>query len=146
MANPLIAQGSLNRLRASMVVSSDATLNVTASFLGREGISLAIDGETTAMLPTLTGVVTSPEPYQMVTVRVHLLKTQGLAAQYKTAMETDSLIGNITVRPDSAAVPPYTFFNCAIEGVDELKMNGTDAGFVVRLRGAYPINSGLYDS
>lgn len=146
MANPLIEQGSLNRLRASVVVSGDSTLNVTAPFLGREGISLALDGETTAFLGTLTGVVTSPEPYQLVTVRMHLVRTQSLPAQYKKQMETNSLIGDIVVRPDSKALPPYAILNCAVEGVDELKMNGSDPGFMVRIRGAYAINSALYDS
>jgi len=146
MSNPLVEQGSLNRLRASMVVSSDATLNVTAPFLGREGISLGLDGETTAFLGTLTGVVTSPEPYQLVTVRVHLVRTQNLAAQYKKLMETNSLIGDITIRPDTKSIPPYIFLNCAVEGVDELKLNGSDPGFMVRIRGAYPINSSLYDA
>lgn len=145
MANPLVEQGSLNRLRASVVVSGDATLNVTASFLGKEGISLALDGETTAMLGTLTGVVTSPEPYQLVSVRMELVKSQSLFAQYKKQMETNSLIGDITVRPDAKSIPPYTFNNCAIEGVDEIKLNGTVAGVTVRIRGSYPINSSLYD-
>lgn len=145
MANPQIQQGSLNRLRASVVVPGDATLNITAPFLGKEGISVSLDGETTAMLGTLTGVVTSPEPYQMVTIRAQLVKSQSLAAQYKKAMETNSQIGDVTIRPDAASLPAYTFNNCAIEGVDELKMNGTDPAFMIRIRGSYPINSALYD-
>lgn len=145
MSNPLVSQGSLNRLRASVVVSSDATLNITASFLGKKGISLTLEGETTALLGTMTGIVPSPEPYQMATIRAQLVKSQSLAAQYKVLMETNSVIGTITVRPDSSALPPYTFNQCAIEGVDELPFDGTDAGFLIRIRGQYPINSSLYD-
>lgn len=43
--NPLIPQGTLNRVRASVVWPSFPNLNVTASYLGRMGIRLSLDGE-----------------------------------------------------------------------------------------------------
>ena len=144
--NPLISQGTLNRLRASVVVNDFPTLNVTAGYLGEEGISMALEGDTTTFIPTLTGAVTSPEPYQKVTVTVHLLKTQGLAGQYKSQMEALATIGNIVVRPDSAALPAYDFTNCAIQGVEPLRLNGKDAGFVVRIGGYYQVNQDLYNT
>ena len=85
--NPLVSQGSLNRLRASVVWPDNPTLNVTASYLGKEGVSLALDGEATTFINTLVGAVTSPEPYQMITLTIHLLKTQGLASLYKSQQE-----------------------------------------------------------
>jgi hypothetical protein len=146
MANPLIVQGSLNRLRASVVWNDFPSLNVTASYLGKDGISLALDGESTAFINTMTGAVTSPEPYQMITLTLNLLKTQGLAGLYKSQVETSALLGNGVVRPDSVALPAYDITNCAIESVRELKFSGEDAGYAVTVKGYYLVNSSLYDS
>ena len=144
MANPLVDQGTLNRLKGSVVWQNFSALNVTAPFLNREGIRLALDGDATRFLPTLTGAVTSPEPYQMVTLTINLLKTQGLAAQYKRQMETQTVLGDCVVRPDTIALPPYDLVNCALESVRELSFSGEDAGFSVTVRGYYNINSSLY--
>ena len=146
MANPLIVQGSLNRLRASVVWNDFPSLNVTASYLGKDGITLALDGESTAFINTMTGAVTSPEPYQMITLTLNLLKTQGLAGLYKSQVETSALLGNGVVRPDSLALPAYDITNCAIESVRELKFSGEDAGFAVTVKGYYLVNSSLFDS
>lgn len=146
MSSPLILLGSLNRLRASVVWNDFPSLNVTASYLGKDGISLALDGESTAFINTMTGAVTSPEPYQMITLTLNLLKTQGLAGLYKSQVETSALLGNGVVRPDSVALPAYDITNCAIESVRELKFSGEDAGFAVTVKGYYLVNSSLYDS
>lgn len=145
MSNPLITQGTLNRLQASVTWPDYPALNVTASYLGKEGVRLALDGNSTTFLPTMTGAVTSPEPYQMLTLTINLLKTQGLAGQYKNQMETLSLLGNGTVRPDTTSLPSYSIVNAAIESVRELNFSGEDAGFAVTIRGYYLINSSLYN-
>ena len=142
--NPLIALGTLNRLKASVVWPNFSNLNVTASFLNRDGIRLALDGDATRMLPALTGMVTSPEPYMPATVTINLLKTQGLAAQYKSQIESSTLLGSCVVRPDSVALPPYDFLNMAIESVREQSFSGEDAGWVVVCRGTYLINGNLW--
>jgi hypothetical protein len=144
MANPLVTLGSLNRLVASVTWNSFPELNVTASFLNREGIRLALDGETTRFLPALAGAVTSPEPYQMVTLTINLLKTQGLGYLYKRQMETQSTLGNGVVRSDVLTFPAYDVVNMAIESVRELTFSGEDAGFTVVCRGYYLINSSLW--
>lgn len=146
MANPLVTQGSLNRIRASVIWNSNPTLNVTSSYLGKDGVRLALDGETVAYIGTMTGAVTSPEPYQMIRLTMHLLKTQGLAALYKAQMENNALLGDGVVRPDSLALPAYDIVNCAIESVPELNFSGNDAGFAVNIKGYYLVNSSLYDA
>jgi hypothetical protein len=143
--NPLIPQGTLNRVRASVVWPSFPNLNVTASYLGRQGIRLALDGESTLFIPTMTGAVTSPEPYMMITMTMHLLKSQNLAALYKAQMEDTALIGDGTVRPDAATLPVYPIINCAIQSVRELNFAGDDADFAVAIRGYYLVNSSLWD-
>lgn len=145
MANPQILQGTLNRLRASVVVTENPQLNVTAPFLGKEGIRLTPEGNTTVMIPTMTGTVTSPEPYQMVSVMIHLLKTQNLADLYKQRMESLATIGDVLVIPDASTLSPYPIINCAITSVAEINMSGEDAGFAVTVQGYYQINSALFD-
>ncbi len=146
MSNPLQQQGTLNRLLGSLVIPDFPELNVTAPFLGDEGIGLTLQGESTTFINTLTGAVTSPEPYQQVTVTVHLLKTQSLASLYKAKVEDDATIGDLTVRPDTRAFPPYQLINCAIQSVSEIRMNGRDAGYRITIGGYYYINNTLWSA
>lgn len=146
--NPLIDQGTLNRLVAAVVVPNLPQLTVTPSYLGPEGISLNLEGEAGLTLPTLTGTVTSPQPFQLTTVTVNLLRTQSLAAAYKTQMEADTRIGPFDVIPD---IPPggpgitrYQVLNGQITSVRELRFAGQDPGWVVTLRGYYLVNANLW--
>jgi hypothetical protein len=147
MGNPLIPQGVLNRVRASVIWTTFPELNVTAPYLGRAGITLAPDGAATVFLPTMTGAVPSMEPYQKMTLTVNLLRTQQLADLYKRQMETSSLLGDGVVRPDiqQGGIGLYQLSNCAIENFRELAFAGADAGYMVLLGGYYNINSTLFD-
>jgi acid phosphatase family membrane protein YuiD len=142
--NPHIALGSLNRLRTSLVVENYPNLNVTAAFLGRGGIVVAFEGETTMMIPTMTGLVASPMPFQPVTVTVALIKTTGLAQQWENQRTTLSTIGAVTVTTDATTLANYTFRNCAIDNVRELNFAGDDAGYIVTIKGYYSINNSLW--
>lgn len=143
--NPLVAQGSLNRIKASVVWNDFPGLNITAPYLGRDGISLALEGQSTAFLGTMTGAVTSPEVYMMVGMTAHLLKPQALGQAYKLQMETLSLLGNGVVRPDvTEGLEPYDIVNCAIENVREMRFNGQDEGYVIMVRGYYIVNNALW--
>lgn len=143
--NPLIAQGVLNKLRGSVMYTSNPALNVTASYLGLDQISMSLDGPITTVLPTQVGVVQSPEPYVECTLTIHLLRTQGLSASYKAQIESNSVVGNLIVRPDSSALPDFQLNNCAIIGLRELSFAGKDAGFVVTIKGYYNVNSDLWN-
>jgi hypothetical protein len=144
MASPLVPQGTLNRLRSSVIFAANPTLNVTSSFLSKRAITLSFAGDATVYLDTLTGAVTSPEPYLRATLTVHLIKAQSFANQYKLALESNTLLGDATVRPDSPAMQPYALSNCAIMGVGDRDFSGQDADFIVRIGGIYVINSTLY--
>lgn len=85
MPNPLVPQGFLNRVRGAVSITDKPALNVTASFLGKEGISMRPDTAATDIIPTMTGTVGSQAPYQQVTLTVHLLKTQ-VGRQLSTAV------------------------------------------------------------
>ena len=142
--NPQVAQGTLNRLRGSVVIPNFPNLNVTAPYLGRPGISIGFEGETTNAIPTMTGTVQSPMPYQMATVTIALLKTQSLASQWEAQRQALSLLGDVTITPDTTSLPSYTLNNCAIDNVRELNFAGEDAGYVVTVKGYYQINASLY--
>ena len=142
--SPNIPQGTINRLIASVVIDGFPQLNVTPSFLGPEGIGLSFGGPITTNLPSMTGVVTSPEPYQIVTCTIHLLKSQGLASLYKAQYESSSLIGTYTIRPDvlvSVGPGPWYINNGSIMNVSPLNFSGRDAGFVIELSGTYNVNA-----
>jgi hypothetical protein len=159
MSSPQIPQGVLNRLAASITWNAYPQLNVTPPFLGREQISLGFEGEATTFIKTATGVVISPEPYQMISLTINLLKTQPLAPLYETQRQTNSALGNGTVRPDvggaqaianlagftgAAGLGPYSIVNCGIMNVRELRFSGEDAGYIVLIGGYLPLNSALW--
>ncbi len=147
MADPRVPQGNLNRIRASLIWVSAPTLNIIPTNLGSEGISMSFEGEATGRIPTMTGIVNSPEPYQAVTVTAHLLRTQQLAQLYEERRQTDTLLGGGTLRPDVQAggLLPYELLNMSIANVAELAMAGRDAGYRVTFGGYYLINSNLWN-
>jgi hypothetical protein len=141
---PNVPQGLLNRALASVFWPSFPTLTVTAPFLGREGVSLGFEGNATTFIGTMTGNVVSQEPYQMVMLTINLLKSQPLAQLYESKRQSSSLLGNGTVRPDSPTLGPFGLINCGIEDVRELRFSGEDAGYVVTIRGTYPVNNSMF--
>lgn len=142
--NPLVDQGTLNRLRATVTIPNNAALNVTPPFLGPNGVGMALEGEVVRTLPTMAGTVTSPEPYQLATITIQLLRSQALAATYKALQETNALIGPITVRPDAVTLPDYTFQNCSVTGTAAMTFSGGDPGYTITIKGYYPLNSELW--
>jgi hypothetical protein len=144
MANPQVVQGSLNRLLANVVYADFPQLNVTAPYLAKEAISLSFDGDTSLLIGTLTGAVTSPEPYTFGTCTMHLLRTQALGNAYKNQIETNTTMGSVTVVPDSIALSSFQLNNCVLMSLQEVTFDGNQAGLVVRLRGVYSVNSTLY--
>ena len=146
-ADPRVSQGNLNRLRATLLWSDAPELNITPSFLGQGGLSISFDGEATGRIPTMTGIVNSPEPFQGVTITANLLKTQSLAAAYETRKQNNTLIGGGTLRADvqGGGIGPFELLNMSVSNVREISMNGGDAGYVVTLGGYYLINSQLWD-
>lgn len=146
--NPLTAQGFLNLTQASVSIPGNTGLNVTASYLARAGIRLALEGEATRRIPSMTGVVISQQVYQDCRVTIALLKTQPLSALYKAQMETDTTLGNIVIRPDVSVggngLTPYPLNNASIQGVREQDYSGDDAAWVIELMGVYLINANLW--
>ena len=144
MANPQVVQGTLNRLLASVVFANFPQLNVTSSYLAREAVSIAFDGDTSLLIGTLTSAVTSPEPYVYGTVTMHLVRTQSLGNAFKTQVETNTTMGSVTVYPDTTALTPFQLNNCVLQTVQEMPFDGSQASLIIRLRGVYNINASLF--
>lgn len=145
MTNPLVAQGTLNRLRCSVVVASTPSLNVTAPYMGQSFASVSFQEPFADLLPTGTGAVTSPEPYVFGTITVGLLKTQALADAWVTQAQSQSAIGQITIHPDSQSYPATTLDNCVIQSIEPGAFDGKDPVVRVTLRGVYYLNSDLWN-
>ena len=146
MASPQVTQGTLSRLRGSIVFSDHPELNITASFLGPEGINMTPEGDITQILPTMVGTVNSPEPYQMMTVEIELLKSQSFSDLFKQQLEGNSVIGDFTVRPDSTTLSPFQIQNGAIMTASAGRLNGTSVAYMVSLRGYYTVNALLFNA
>lgn len=139
-------QGSINRLRGSVVFAIDPELTVTAAYLAREAISLSWGGDAAQLLPTLTGGVQSPEPYVMAEATIHILRSQALADLFKLRMQTDTNLGSINIRGDSDTLSDFQLENCVLAGFESLTFDGNNAGFVVKIRGIYYVNASLWAS
>jgi hypothetical protein len=162
MPNPNIQQGTLNRVKATVNIPgiSNGALNVTPSYLGKEGIRLSLEGNATDYFPSMTGAVPSPVPYQICTLTINLLKSQPFAQNYKAQFESNTLLGDITVLPDVGAsapsgiiglgptygLQPYTIRNAVLETVREMSFAGEEPLFVVTIKGYYEVNSAMFDS
>jgi hypothetical protein len=145
MPSPNVVQGNINRLVSSVTLNDHSELNITPPFMGRPMIRFSRDGQAVAQLPTATGVVNSPEPYMMVTIAIALLKTQSLAARWENQLLTNSILGEITVRPDvSEGIGAFDVTNASLESVGELSFDGSSADYGIVIKGVYPINSGLF--
>lgn len=144
MASPNIPQGTLNRLRGSITWPSFPALQITAPFLGRDGIEVSFSGDIVQYIETMTGAVTSPEPYISVDMTVSLNRSQTFSDLFKRQIETNALLGDATVRTDAATLGVFVVINSSIKRLRPLRINGTDAGFVIEIGGYYQVNQNLF--
>lgn len=145
MPNPMISPGVLNRVRASAKFTQHPELNVSASYLAKEGVELVFQGELVQPLPAMTGVVQSPQPYIQVQAKIHLLRSQALGAQYKKQWEVDALLGDVRLYTDSSTFGEFDMTNSAITNVGDMNFAGGDPGVVLTITGTYFVNSAMWD-
>jgi hypothetical protein len=144
--NAAVAQGTLNRMVANVTVESDHNMDIASGNLGTEGIRLAFDGNATELLNTMTGMVTSPVPYQPCTLTIAIVKSaaNSLANYYKMRFTTTTLLGRITVFPDTQLITPFNLQNMVLENIREMLFNGTEPILSVTLRGYYEVNQEFF--
>ena len=141
----LVQQGTLNRLRASIVIPGNPTLNVNADHLGPEGINFDFEGAATDFPPTMTGFVTSAAPYVGVMIRVQMLRTQGIAGAWQQQFQQSTVLGTVKIHTDVTitGVSSLTFRETAVRRLPPFRMDGRDPYYPVELFGAYLINADL---
>jgi len=139
-----IQQGTLNRLRSSVVFANFPELTIQASNLTKEGISISFEGAASQNLPTMTGMVGSPEPYQQANITIHAVRSQALADSFKQQIETDTQMGSVNVIADTTTLSDYQIESCVITNVDPMAFDGNQPAFVVHLSGVYYANAALW--
>jgi len=92
----------------------------------------------------MTGVVGSPEPYQLVNITIHAVRSQALADSFKQQIETDTQMGSVNVIADTTTLSDYQIESCVITNVDALAFDGNQPAFVVHLSGVYYVNAALW--
>lgn len=145
MPNPVIPVGGLNRVRASIKFTDHPELNVSASYLAKEGVELVFQGNMTDFLPAMTGAVQSPQPYLIMQAKVHLLRSQALGAQYKAQWEANTAVGDAKVYSDSSTFGDFEVMNTAITNVQDMSFAGGEPGVAITITGTYYINSEMWD-
>lgn len=143
--NPLPQLGPLNRIRATVLFPLFPQLNISAAFITPEGIRMAINGQSTQMIPAMVSQVQSQNVYLPAQVQFGIVKTTALATLWKRKLESNSNLGPCTVRVDSAALDVFDLVNCAVENFEGIDASGTNAAFPIMIAGTYYINSDLFN-
>jgi hypothetical protein len=144
MAYQFTPPGVLNRLRASVTYQDFPQLNMTSGYLTTEGIRLALEGNATDLLPAMVSLVSSPAPYLSASITMSIVRSSTLAEVYKEQIENTTLVGLVTIFPDTDALNPFIINNVALESVREMAMAGMEAAMVVTARGYYNVNTGFF--
>lgn len=142
--HPLIQQGTLNRVRCSVVVANFTNLNVTAPYMGKQMARLTYEGDFTEQIGTATGGVNSPEPYVWASIAMNLLRTQNLAAQWMAQAQDTTAIGPVTIYSDTSAFPAISLDNASIRNIDPGAFDGSDPVVRVTVRGIFYVNNELW--
>ena len=144
MANPYITAGPLNRVRVHIVVSNNPALNVTPENMGKNFASIEFEGDWTTQIETGTGVVNSPEPYVMATISCGLLRSSALAAAWLSQGLGTTIMGDVTIYPDTSVFPPIVLNSTAIRQLQPGRYDGTDPVVALTLRGTVNVNQNLW--
>lgn len=145
MANTFISQGSLNRVRGSLVFQLFPNLNITAPYMSRNFITVTFDEMNfVEQFETGTGFVNSPEPYVPATIVVEILRTQALANNWFQQIQNTSSIGTVEVHSDTAAFPSFPVANASVIKFDPGAFAGRDPVSKMTIRGILYINSSMW--
>lgn len=143
--NPTLIPGNLNRVRGTILVPSNATLNVTAPFLGKEGIVIAPQSAVVTQMQGMATVVNSEEPYQIVQITASIMKSLALSAAYLNQIKNSPILGQVTVTPDTTVIPAFTLYNVAITNWSQISMAGLQPDFTVTFQGQFNVSNDLWN-
>ncbi len=139
--NPMVPQGTLNRVRASVIVPNYSSLNINSSHMSKKFVTVTFDEDFADQPETAVGIVNSPKPYVMATVNVGILRTQALAASWLAQAQQDTQIGRVIVHSDTNAFPQIHVHNCSLLKSEPGPYDGMDPTVDLTIRGVfYPNN------
>lgn len=142
--NPNLIPGNLNRVRGTVLVPGNTALNITAPYLGKEGIMIAPQTAVVTQFQGMTTIVNSEEPYQIVNVTANIMKSLALSAAYIDQIQQSPTIGTITITPDTGVMAPFTLYNVAIVNWAQISMAGTQPDFAVTFSGQFNVSNDLW--
>ncbi|PHI31161.1 hypothetical protein [Budvicia aquatica] len=145
MANPFVPQGVFNKVRASVKFTQFPELNITASYLTQDGIDIAFQGDAGVLLPTMSGGASSPNPYQMLAINIHLVRSQAMAQMFKKQIETDTFLGEAKVYSDSSTLGDFTIRSATLRSAGDVSFSGRDPGYLISLFGIYDTNADMWN-
>jgi hypothetical protein len=146
MANvPIVIQGPLNRVRCSVIVPNNTSLNILSQYMGKNFARIAFEGDAVTQHETGVFVINSPEPYIMATITCGLLRSQALANNWLIQMQTNSGLGPVTIHSDTSAFQAITLYNSVIRHLDPGAYDGTDPVVSLTIRGLFPVNSDMWN-
>lgn len=145
MPNPLINQGVLNRVRASIKFVQFPELNISAPYLTQDAINISFQGDAGVLLPTLTGGVSSPNPFQMIQMQIHLVRSQSMGQLFKNQIEKNTTLGDAKIYSDSTTLGDFSIRQATIRSAQDLSVSGRDPAFVVEVFGIYDVNADMWD-
>ncbi|CAI1600418.1 hypothetical protein [Serratia fonticola] len=145
MPNPLVPQGVFNKVRASIKFEEFPELNITASYLTQDGIDMSFQGDAGVLLPTMTGGASSPNPYQMLSIRINLVRSQSMAQLFKNQIEKNTFLGNAKVYSDTSALGDFSIRSATLQTVSDVNFAGRDPGYVILMYGIYDTNSDMWE-
>ena len=145
MANSFISQGSLNRVRGSLVFPLFPTLNITAPYMSRNFITVTFDEMAfVEQIETGTGFVNSPEPYVPAVIVVEILRTQSLANNWFQQIQNNASIGTVEVHSDTAVFPSFPVINASVTKFDPGAFAGRNPVSRLTIRGIVYTNSSMW--
>ena len=143
--NPLLIPGNLNRIKGTILVPGNTALNITAPYLGKEGIVIAPQTAVVTQMQGMTTVVNSEEPYQLVQVTAMVIKSLALSAAYINQIQQSPSLGTVTITPDTNTMAPFNLYNVAIVNWNQISMAGTQPDFAIVFQGQYNISNSLWN-
>ncbi len=143
-SNPLIAQGTLNRVRCSIVFANFPQFNITAGYMGKNMATITFSDKFVEQIKTATSTVISPEPYVMANVAVSLLRTTSLGAAIFNQMQDTGSLGAATIYSDTSAFPPINIANVTVASFNPGAFDGTDPVAHLGMEGVFYVNNNLW--
>jgi hypothetical protein len=142
--NPNVTQGTLNRAKISVSFSDNSEFNISVSNLSPAGVSISPSTPSATLIGTMVGAVASLNPYQLVDITIHLLRTQSLAKKFESRKKSNCSFGTMVMRGDSTSMQPWTYSNGTLVNVDAMNFTGNEVECILRFQAVYNINSDIW--